>query len=236
MTGEVFYLSCIAGFCTTFGAILLFVKRYWSNRSLAFFLGLASGVMVAVVVFDMLPSAFLFSRFYVPALGLIVGFISLGLFDNVRMQKISRSDSLLALGYLIMVGIMLHDLPEGMAIALGGEMKERTGLVIAMGIAIHNIPEGMAIAAPFLMGGMKRSRIFFKTFLISLITPLGTLIGEWAAMTVPGCMPALLGFASGVMIYLVVFQLWPEARGRDRLGRWFGFITGMIVIALATFI
>ncbi len=236
MTGEIFYLSCIAGFCTTLGAILLFIKRRWSNRSLAFFLGLASGVMVGVVLFDMLPSAFLFSRFYIPALGLVIGFIGLGFFDHIRMHSISSSDSLLALGYLIMVGIMLHDLPEGMAIALGSEMKERTGLVIAVGISIHNIPEGMAIAAPFLMGGMKRSSIFLKTLLIGLITPLGTLIGQWAAQASPSCMPALLGFASGVMIYLVMFQLWPEARGRDYTGRWFGLTAGMIIIALATYI
>lgn len=236
MTGEIFYLSCVAGFCTTLGAVLLFIKRHWSNRSLAFFLGLASGVMVAVVVFDMLPSAFLFSRFYIAAAGLIIGFGSLGIFDHLRMRNISRSDSLLALGYLIMVGIMLHDLPEGMAIALGGEMKERTGLVIALGIAIHNIPEGMAIAAPFLMGGMRRRSIFLKTLLIGFITPIGTLLGEWAAAASPEHMPALLGFASGVMIYLVLFQLWPEARGRDKLGRWFGFAVGVVVIALATFI
>jgi len=235
MTNEVFWLSCAAGFCTTLGAVMLFVKRHWSNRSLAFFLGLASGVMVAVVFFDMLPSAFLFSHFYIPALGIVIGFIVMAVFNHVRMRNISRSDSLLALGYLIMAGIILHDLPEGMAIALGGEMKARTGLVIAMGIAIHNIPEGMAIAAPFLMGGMRRKSIFIKTLLIGFITPLGTLIGAWAARQVPDQLPALLGFASGVMIYLVVFQLWPEARGRDRIGRFCGFLVGMMVIALATF-
>lgn len=236
MSGEVLLLSCIAGFCTTLGAVLLFIKRHWSNRSLAFFLGLASGVMVAVVLFDMLPSAFLFTRFYIAAAGVAIGFTSLGLFDHMRMRSISRSDSLLALGYLIMAGIMLHDLPEGMAIALGGEMKERTGMVIAIGIAIHNIPEGMAIAAPFLMGGMRRRSIFVKTLLIGFITPLGTVVGKGAAMAIPNHMPALLGFASGVMIYLVLFQLWPEARGRDRSGRWYGFLVGMLVIGLATFI
>lgn len=236
MAGEVLFLSCIAGFCTTLGAVLLFVKRHWSNRSLAFFLGLASGVMVAVVVFDMLPSAFLFTRFITAASGVLAGFICLGLFDILKMRNISRSDSLLALGYLIMVGIILHDLPEGMAIALGSELKARTGLVITLGIAIHNIPEGMAIAAPFLMGGMRRSNIFLKTLLIGFVTPLGTIVGQLAARIVPDFMPVLLGFASGVMIYLVVFQLWPEARGRDMIGRWLGFFIGMLVIGLATFI
>ena len=47
----------MAGACTALGAILLFIKRHWSAASLAVFLGLASGVMIAVVLFDMLPSA-----------------------------------------------------------------------------------------------------------------------------------------------------------------------------------
>ncbi|HCF49419.1 MAG TPA: ZIP family metal transporter, partial [Syntrophomonas sp.] len=58
---NVIFMSVAAGFCTTVGALVLFMKRNWSNRSLAVFLGLASGVMVAVVLLDMLPSALLSS-------------------------------------------------------------------------------------------------------------------------------------------------------------------------------
>ncbi len=236
MGGEFLFLGCIAGLCTTMGAIMVFLKRRWSNRSLAIFLGLASGVMVAVVLFDMLPSAFLFADYRAPAWGLFLGLLGLGCFDRLKMRRISRSDSLLALGYMILIGIALHDLPEGMAIALGGEMKERTGMIIALGIAIHNIPEGMAIAAPFLMGGMSRKSVFIKTLLIGLITPLGTILGQLLAEALPRLLPLLLGFASGVMIYLVAFQLWPQAKGRDAVSRWWGFWLGMFIIALATFL
>ncbi|MEN6462872.1 MAG: ZIP family metal transporter [Syntrophomonas sp.] len=234
--GNSIFLSLIAGTCTALGAVMLFLKRTWSNRSLAFFLGLASGVMVAVVVFDMLPSALIFSGYKKAIIGFAAGIITLWLVNSIAFSRSNGSDSLLGLGYLIMLGIALHDLPEGMAIALGGEMKARTGMVIALAIGIHNIPEGMAIAAPLIMGGMKRFSIFFRILLLGLITPLGTIAGIAAVSVVPGILPLLLGFASGVMIYLVGAQLWPQAGMKDRQSRRWGFWLGMVVILAATFI
>lgn len=227
-------MSILAGACTAVGAVFLFSKRNWSDRSLAFYLGLASGVMVAVVVFDMMPSALLYSGW----LQALVGFgLGLTVLRGIKAGAYSsRRDGLINLGYLIMLGIALHDLPEGMAIALGSEMKARTGLVIAMAIGIHNIPEGMAIAAPLLMGGMSRLNILIKTLLIGVITPLGTIVGFLALAVLPQFLPLLLGLASGIMIYLVYSQLWPEASRRDKSARWWGFWLGMIIILLATFI
>jgi len=49
-------ISIAAGACTLAGALMLMLKNSWNNRELAFFLGLASGVMVSVVIFDLLPS------------------------------------------------------------------------------------------------------------------------------------------------------------------------------------
>ncbi|HEX3012427.1 MAG TPA: ZIP family metal transporter [Syntrophomonadaceae bacterium] len=227
-------MSILAGGCTAVGAVFLFAKRNWSNASLAFYLGLASGVMVAVVVFDMMPSALLYSGWLQGLLGFGLGLLVLrGVSTD---NNVSHRNSLVGLGYLIMLGIALHDLPEGMAIALGSEMKARTGFVIALAIGIHNIPEGMAIAAPLLMGGLSRLNILFKTLLIGIITPFGTLIGFWALALLPGFLPLLLGLASGIMIYLVISQLWPQASARDRKARWWGFLLGMAIILLATFI
>jgi ZIP family zinc transporter len=212
---------------------MLFAKKNWSNSNLAFYLGLAAGVMVAVVLFDMMPSALL-SGWLQGLAGFGIGLLLLrGIGKN---NTASQRNSLIGLGYLIMLGIALHDLPEGMAIALGSEMKARTGLVIALAIGIHNIPEGMAIAAPLIMGGLSRANILIKTLLIGIITPVGTLIGFGALSVLPGFLPLLLGLASGIMIYLVWSQLWPQASARDKKARWWGLGLGMIIILLATYI
>ncbi len=199
-------------------------------------MGLASGVMVAVVLFDMLPSALVFGGWLIALVGVMLGLFILAIFDRQVFNQSAARDSLVALGYMIMLGIAMHDLPEGMAIALGSEMKARTGMVIALGIGIHNIPEGMAIAAPLLMAGIKKLRVLGQILLVGLITPLGTVIGLLAVAFLPNLLPLLLGLASGIMIYLVLFQLWPQARAKDPRSRWWGFWLGMIIILIATFI
>lgn len=233
---QAFIWSLIAGACTALGAVLLFLKKRWSNRSLAFFLGLASGVMVAVVSFDMLPSALLYAEYMKTFFGIALGILIMVLLNSVVFDGINSAQSMLGLGYLIMLGIALHDLPEGMAIAFGEEMKARTGMVIAMGIGIHNIPEGMAMAAPLIMGGMKKGSILLKISLIGLITPLGTILGQYLVAIMPDLLPMMLGLASGVMLYLVIFQLWPQAGSKHKQVRWWGLGLGMVIILLATFI
>jgi ZIP family zinc transporter len=71
------FWSIMAGACTALGAILLFIKRHWSAASLAVFLGLASGVMIAVVLFDMLPSALAYAGFGPTIKGAAVAFLPL---------------------------------------------------------------------------------------------------------------------------------------------------------------
>lgn len=231
---NIMLISVSAGLCTTVGALLLSVKRNWSNRSLAVFLGLASGVMAAVVVLDMMPAALLTCQ-KAAWLGVLLGIAVIWICDCRLKKRMKAPETLLGLGYLVMLGIALHDLPEGMAIAMGGELQARTGMVIALAIAIHNIPEGMAIAAPLIMGGQRRLRVLLQTAAVGLITPLGAAIGKLGIAVVPALLPWLLGFASGIMLYLAAFQLWPQAARKGPRARWLGFCLGIVVIAAATF-
>lgn len=231
--GDLLFFSFLAGGCTLMGAVLLFIKRKWTLESLGLFLGLASGVMLAVVLFDMLPSALL-GNWKGSVEGFLLGLMVLGIFDYYYSRKTTDRRTMLSLGYLIMLGIAMHDLPEGMAIAMGHEIKARTGMLITLAIGIHNIPEGMAMAAPLLIAGIGRVRIMLQLGAIALITPLGTLLGFFLLKILPGLMSPLLGFASGVMVYLVVFHLWPQAGQKG--SRWLGFWIGMLAILLATFL
>lgn len=233
---EILIWSCLAGIATVLGAILLFFRQEWSNRVLASFLRLAAGVMVGVVVFDLLPSAIAYAGLGAAISGVMLGIVVIACFDFFIMARVYPGDSLMRLGYLIMLGIAMHDFPEGIAIALGYEMKIRTGAVIALGIGIHNIPEGMAIAAPLIMSGMKHWRILLQTILVGIITPLGTLSGQIIINYHPQLLPVLLGSASGIMLYLVVFQLLPQAGKKDEQADWKWFWLGVSIIILATFI
>lgn len=229
--------SIAAGICTFLGAVIVFYRPRISRKELAFFLGLASGVMVAVVVFDLIPSGMVKGEF----MGFLIGGIWGAVLIAVMNYLISNNDHnkgkhMARIGYLIMLGIAVHDLPEGMAIALGYELSSKTAAVIALGIGIHNMPEGMAIAAPLIMAGCRRRKIAAEVLLVGMVTPLGTILGKLAIAFLPQFFSIFLGLAAGIMLYLVIFQLWPEAKNTGSRWRYPGAVLGMIVILAATII
>ena len=133
------------------------------------------------------------------------------------------------MGYMMAIGISLHDLPEGIAIAGAYAVGGGLGPLIALSIALHNIPEGIATAAPLLMGG----HILLTVSVVSLFTPLGTLIGIFLIQLSPGHLSFLLALAAGAMIYLIKDELLPSAQDQSMFWSWFGVAAGYFILWFA---
>ena len=97
---------------------------------------------------------------------------------------------------------------EGRDAALGG-----LGLYIAVAIAIHNIPEGLAVALPMRARGASINRCFWMAFLTSLPQPIAAVPASLMVWFFQPLMLPMLGFAAGAMMYLVVVELIPDALG-----------------------
>ena len=147
----------------------------------------------------------------------------------------SRPTYLLKMGYLIAMGIALHDLPEGIAIAVGYSATDKLGLVLALAIGMHNIPEGMATAAPLRMGGMNPFKILLINGLVSLFTPLGTWLGLLMINISNHFISTLLALAAGAMAYLVKDELLPESHRRHPQFCKLGIGLGLTVILALTY-
>jgi ZIP family zinc transporter len=217
---------------------MVIVAGKLSNKTLSVFLGLAVGIMVGVVILDLIPSAWKYGNFIIAVSGFFIGLVLLAFIDKFlcsikpKIIKNSNEDQHINMGYLIAIGIALHDLPEGIAIAAGFEAAQSLGVIIAIAIGLHNIPEGMATAAPLSMGGMSRGRILLVTGLVSLFTPVGTLIGMMLTRISPGWFAILLALAGGAMIYVVIFELIPEVLRGQKTYAWSGSIIGFGIIVV----
>lgn len=139
------------------------------------------------------------------------------------------------LGLLVAIGIALHDLPEGMAIAAGHTAQSETGMMLALAIGLHNIPEGIASATPFVMAGVKRHWILFSMLLISFFTPLGAWLGLLLLGLGPQLISVLLALAAGAMISLVIREMIPEAWAINKLTSSLGFFAGCGLLLFMTF-
>jgi ZIP family zinc transporter len=230
----IFSYGILAGLATTLGSLLFIVFGPPGRKSIGFALGLAGGVMIAVVVIDLIPTSLGHGGWASCLPGFAGGWVLIKLADAGLDKPENALDPralFRKLGMLTALGIALHDLPEGMAIALGYSATERLGPIIALAIGIHNIPEGIAITAPFRAAGASAVKILFLNLVVALVTPSGTLLGLLLADRVPGCLSIMLGLASGTMTYLAASVLAPSAFRANLRWAVTGVVAGVLLIA-----
>ena len=105
-----------------FGGIIGVKFDNTSKKVLSFVLSFASGLMMAIVCFDLIPEALEISEFGTVITGIMLGIAVMVVSDVVVQNKISRrknnlgNNSLLKTGIAVGIGLALHNFPEGLSI------------------------------------------------------------------------------------------------------------------------
>ena len=169
-------------FGTTIGGIIGVNVKNPSNKILGFILSFASGLMTAIICFDLIPEAFELSSLYVSMLGIIIGIILMIACDlfisNKVSNKTSSKNSLLRTGIVVGIGLALHNFPEGLAIGSGFGASVTLGLSLAIAICLHDVPEGISMAVPMKNGGIKANKVIYYVILSGVTTGVGAVSGE----------------------------------------------------------
>jgi len=232
-------LGLVAGSGTCLGALLIILRGRLQAGRFSFLLGLAAGIMTAVIAFDLVPSSLRYGSPVAALTGFCGGIGMMAVLDcllNSLSPATFAGKSYLKMGYLIAAGIALHDFPEGMAIAAGFAAAEKLGPLLVFAIGLHNIPEGMAAAAPLGYGGLGAWRILAINAAISAVTPLGAFAGFLLTEKSRALISPLLAFAAGTMTYIVIRELAPESRRNSRLHAYTGMLAGIFFIIALDFI
>ena len=118
----------------------------------------------------------------------------------------------------MVLAVVLHNIPEGMAVGVvyagyisgSADITAGGALALSLGIAIQNFPEGAIISMPLYAAGKTKGRAFIDGVLSGAVEPLAGLLTILAVAVILPAMPYLLSFAAGAMIYVVVEELIPE--------------------------
>ena len=147
-------------FGTTLGGIIGIIIKKQSNKFLSFILSFASGLMMSIVCFELIPESMGISSIQNTIVGVTLGIITMLLCDIVVENKFSykKGNYLLKTGIIVSVGLAIHNFPEGLAIGSGFEASFKLGLSLAIAICFHDIPEGISMAVPMKNGGMKKTK------------------------------------------------------------------------------
>jgi ZIP family zinc transporter len=223
---------------TTLLGVALALRAGRSDRAIAQGLGFSVGVMILVSMLELLPEATgrmgLVPALAIAALGMALVWGVRGLVPRVR--RTAGEDAADAAqrrsAYLIVFGLLLHDVPEGFAMANSYVADPALGLLTGLAIALHNLPEEFAMAVP--AAAVRRKRLLYGAAVLSaLAEPAGAALGLVAVSVAPALNGFFLAFAAGAMLFVSVHELIPMAR-LYRHGAFFaaGSVLSMLAFAL----
>ncbi|MBK9179471.1 MAG: ZIP family metal transporter [Acidimicrobiales bacterium] len=185
--------------------------------------GFSVGVMVAISSLELLPEAAREAGVVVAAVAASTGAGLLAVLHAVipHVHLVAEDSALRARElrrvYLVAFGLILHDFPEGFAMANAYLSAPRLGVVVAIAIVLHNIPEEFAMSLPAVMA--RRRRFLIGAAAVSAAAePVGALLGLAVVGISPGLNAMFLAFAAGAMVFVAVHELVPLSRelGRRR--------------------
>ena len=230
-------ISLFAGLATLLGALILIFAKRKNPKLLTFALGFAAGVMLSISLTDFYPNSFNFLTDYFKhaptSTIMVVGFMVLGFllaslidhyvphqpFDKKRGETPHRN--LYHVGFVSMIAIALHNLPEGIATFMSGYVDTHLGLIVGISIAMHNIPEGFTVATPIYYATGNKKKALLYTFIAGMTEPLGALFAYFVLRPFLNSflLGGVFGIIAGIMVYIAIEELMPTSRqyGYNRL-------------------
>jgi len=113
---------------------------------------------------------------------------------------------------LLILGIMTaHSFAEGVGVGVSFAGTEGLGTFITSAIALHNVPEGLAIALVLVPKGTPVWKAALLAIFTSLPQPIMAAPAYLFVETFRPFLPVGLGLAAGAMIWMVFSELYPEA-------------------------
>ena len=247
--GEALLLGGGAALATALGVLPMLLLRAPRQRTQDTLLGFGAGVMLAATSFSLINPALAAAGVdgpdpWGPALGvgasLLFGagllmlierwlphehfFGGAGAAGPARMRRVT----------LFVLAIVLHNVPEGMAIGVAAAGADPAGAsALAMGISIQDVPEGLVVALALHGAGVRRLQAAGLGALSGLVEPVAAVLSAAAVGLFQGLLPWGLALAAGAMLFVISHEMIPEShRQGHELAATNGLMLGFVLMML----
>lgn len=229
-----------------------------SDKLLRASLAFAAAMMLSLSFTELIPDGLGMAPPLVIVAAFIAGFAGFGVIDfllphvhpellkadphcriaNPKKGKKYSDASVRRSVHMLIVGMCLHNIPEGLAVGLGFAIDPGMGLMIAFAIALQDIPENLATVVPFYCINKSKKKSFFTLLATVFFELAGFAVGYFlmsgANLEIIG---AALAMAAGFMCYISVDELIPSAQFKERpVLASASFAIGVAVVLLLSFL
>lgn len=217
---------------------LLGVWKRPSHRFVHNMLAFAAGIMLAISFLELIPESIQISSILICVIGIILGSAIMFLVDKFipHIHPCSQDEEHVRLKrtalYLI-IGIFLHNFPEGIAMGLGSVIDYKFSLMVAIAIAIHDVPEGICTSAPYFYVSGQRLKSFLISFSTAIPTLVGFLLAHFLLPQIPlNIIGLIIASTAGLMIYISADELIPVSCCKHYRTPIFSLLLGVISVIL----
>jgi len=211
-------LAFLAGVSTTLGSLIAFLIKKPKFCYLCVAFGFSAGVMIFISFTELLRVGIESTNFLFATLGFFGGVLLIYLVDILiphiyeEESYEKRNGRLRKTSIFLILGITIHNFPEGIAVMFSSFANIELGILIALAVALHNIPEGIAISLPiFFYTTKSRKKAFGYSFLSGIAEPIGAILTflflyQFLNIFILG---VVLSAVSGIMIFISFDELLP---------------------------
>ncbi len=210
----------------TFG--LLSINHKKLNNFLLAFIAFAAGALLGDAFIHILPeSSALIGG--VPAFVIaLLGFSAFFLLEKILHyhhcpeanceNKDFEERTLKPVAKLSLLSDGVHNFFDGLAIGASFLVNIALGWATTFGIMVHEIPQEIGDNAVLIYSGMRRKKVLFYNYLVSLTSILGSLLTYFLGTRLNTLNNYILPFVAGSFIYLAASDLIPELKEEKHFG------------------
>lgn len=237
-------LAIIFSIITFFSILLGGIFGIKFRNKLHFIISFTSGVLLAVVFFNILPEIFEITNenqisVIIPMIALMVGFLVIHILEKTAVLHHSHEDEYAdhkhpLVGVVSAVGLAVHSFLDGMGIGLGFQVDYRLGILIAIAVLAHGFCDGLNSVSLMLINKntLKKS---WSMLLIHSLAPVLGVVSTFIFSVSNNFLILYLGFFAGLLLYIAAADLLPEAHSKHSSYKLFGLtILGALLIFIVT--
>jgi ZIP family zinc transporter/zinc and cadmium transporter len=222
---EALLYAVVAGLGNVAGAVAVVSRTRWSVRALELMLAISAGFMIAVSVIEIFPEA-VRQGGERAAIVALLGYLLVHLTQHTLAKHFHFGEEIhevsATVGASALIGLLLHTIVDGVAIASGFAVSDALGVVVFLAIAMHKLPEGLAISSLFIAAGAGRGRALAAAAALGTATVLGVVVtGKLGVLAAYG-----LALSAGVTLYVAASNLVPEFQSKPGWRLPIGFFAG----------
>ncbi len=243
----------LVSFVSFAGALGIFIGENRFKNLLTFFLSLAVGALLGDAFFHLIPEAF--KKINSPeeiAYLILGGIIFVFIMEKfLRWHHHSEEQTTIAhriqetqpprhLGQLVLFSDGLHNLLDGIIIAISYLVNFEIGIATTIAVVLHEIPQEIGDLSVLLYAGYKKTTALFYNLLSALSAVVGAIIILLLGNIPESLILYGLTFAAGIFIYIASADLVPElhrkTKREDTLFQFLGLIVGIGAMYLLLFL